>query len=274
MYQIVKKVDLAPDIKLIKIFAPDIANKAQAGQFVIVRLHERAERIPLTIADCDKKEGLITIVFKVVGRSTEELGSLGEGKCVRNLCGPLGCPSEINYYGRVVCIGGGVGIAAIFPIAKALKEARNEVLSVLGARSAQFIIFEDEMAKVSDELYIVTDDGSKGRKGTVVDMLSDIIQRGEDIDFVYTVGSVAMMAAVAKATKLFGIRTVASLNPIMVDGTGMCGACRVVINGQTKFACLDGPDFDAHKVDFQMLLNRQKMFEKEEEFAKRYSQRV
>jgi ferredoxin--NADP+ reductase len=267
MYQIIKKVDLAPSIKLMKITAPEVAKKARAGQFIILRMHDRAERIPLTVADYNREEGTITIVFQEVGKATEELGTLKEGECLLNFVGPLGLPSEIEQFGNVICVGGGVGIAPIHPIARSLKEAGNKVTSIIGARNAGLLFFEEEMKKVSDQLQIVTDDGTRGRKGFVTDALRDLLNAGEKVDFVFAVGPVPMMYAVSELTKKYQIKTMVSLNPIMVDGTGMCGACRVAVGGKTKFACVDGPDFDAQQVDFDLLLKRQKMFCREEKTA-------
>jgi ferredoxin--NADP+ reductase len=250
-----------------KVIAPDVARKAQAGQFIIVRMHERAERVPLTIADYDREAGTITIVFQEVGKATEELGALQAGESVLNFVGPLGCPSVIEHYGHVICVGGGVGIAPVHPVARAMRAGGNRVTSIIGARSKGLLFFEEEMRQVSDRLYVVTDDGSYGRKGFVTGQLQDLIDSGDKPDLVFAVGPVPMMKAVAELTKKYGIKTVVSLNPIMVDGTGMCGGCRVSVNGEAKFACVDGPDFDAHQVDFTLLLQRQKMYLKEEKLA-------
>ncbi len=265
MYRIVEKQDLTPTIKLMRVVAPAVAKKALAGQFIILRLHDRAERIPLTVADYDRDQGTITIVFQVVGKSTEELATVKVGESILNFVGPLGQASEIEHYGNVVCIGGGVGVAPIYPITRSLRQAGNRIASIIGARSADLLFFEEEMRSVSDEFYIVTDDGSKGRRGLVTDALGAILKSGEQIDLVFAIGPVPMMRAVADLTKTHGIRTVVSLNPVMVDGTGMCGGCRVSVGGTTKFACVDGPDFDAHQVDFDELLMRQRMYRKEEQ---------
>lgn len=271
MYQIVQKTNLAPSIKLMRVKAPEVAKKAEAGQFIILRLHEKGERIPLTITDYDREEGTITIVFQEVGKSTEELGSFEEGQSILNFVGPLGKPTGITSYGNVVCVGGGVGVAPIYPIARALHEAGNKVVSIIGARSRDLLFFENEMRSVSDKFYVATDDGSKGRKGFVTDILKEILDKmSEKINIVFAIGPVLMMRAVAELTRQHGIKTVVSLNPIMVDGTGMCGACRVEVGGTTKFACVDGPDFDACQVDFDLLMKRRKMFFKEEERAREY----
>lgn len=264
MYKILQKKELTPAIKLMTIAAPEIAQKAQAGQFIILRLHEHAERIPLTIADYDRDRGTITIVFQVVGKSTGELAALQENDSLMNFVGPLGQASEISNYGRVVCIGGGVGVAPIYPIARSLHQAGNKVISIVGARSEDLLFFQEEMNSVSESLHIVTDDGSNGQKGLVTDVLGELIKSGQPIDLVFAIGPVPMMRAVAKLTKEYGIKTIVSLNPIMVDGTGMCGGCRVSVAGTSKFACVDGPDFDAHQVDFDQLLMRQRMYLQEE----------
>ncbi len=265
MYRIIEKQDLTPMIKLFKVAAPAIAKKAEAGQFIILRLHNHAERIPLTIADYDRDEGTITIVFQIVGKSTEELATLKEGDSILNFVGPLGEPSEIDNYGTVVCIGGGVGVAPIYPITRALRQAGNRIISIIGARSDNLLFYESEMRSVSDEFQVLTDDGSKGRKGLVTDALEDILKSGSKIDLVFAVGPVVMMRAVAELTKKYGVKTIVSLNPVMVDGTGMCGGCRVSVGGVTKFACVDGPDFDAHQVDFDELQMRQRTYKKEEQ---------
>ncbi|MGD0152719.1 MAG: sulfide/dihydroorotate dehydrogenase-like FAD/NAD-binding protein [Thermacetogeniaceae bacterium] len=265
MYRIVEKQDLTPTIKLMRVVAPAVAKKALAGQFIILRLHDRAERIPLTVADYDRDQGTITIVFQVVGKSTEELATVKAGESILNFVGPLGQASEIEHYGHVVCIGGGVGVAPIYPITRSLRQAGNRITSIIGARSTDLLFFEEEMRSVSDEFHIVTDDGSKGQKGLVTDALGKILKSGEQVDLVFAIGPVPMMRAVANLTKTHGVRTIVSLNPVMVDGTGMCGGCRVSVGGATKFACVDGPDFDAHQVDFDELLMRQRMYRKEEQ---------
>ncbi len=267
MYKIVIKKELAPNIKLIKVLAPEIAEKAQPGQFVILRVDEKGERFPLTLVDWDKARGTITLIFLEVGVSTKKLGELEEGNTILDVVGPLGNPSEIKYYGTVCVVGGGVGTASTYPIARALKEAGNKVISIIGAKTAGLLILENEMAKISDELHISTDDGTKGQKGFVSDVLIKLIQEGYNLNLVYAIGPAVMMRAVAEVTRPHNIKTIASLNSIMVDGMGMCGACRVTIGGETKFACVDGPEFDAHKVDFGELIKRQMSFIMEEKTA-------
>lgn len=270
MYRIIERKDLSSTIKLMRIAAPEIAKKAQAGQFVILRIHDHGERIPMTIADFDRAQGTITIVFQVVGKSTEELATLKEGESILNFLGPLGQPSEIKKYGKAVCIGGGVGVAPIYPIARALHEAGNQVISIIGARNEKMLFYEEEMNSVSDHFHIVTDDDSRGKQGLVTDILCDLLESGEQIDLVFAIGPVPMMRAVAELTRGHGIKTFVSLNPIMVDGTGMCGGCRVSVGETSKFACVDGPDFDAHQVDFDQLLERQKMYCQEEQDSKEH----
>lgn len=267
MYEILEKRDLSADVKLFSVLAPKIAKKAQPGQFVMVRAHERGERIPLTIADFDREKGTVTIIFQELGKSTRELGALGKGDGVENFSGPLGCASEIEKYGTVVCIGGGVGIAPLYPIARALKNAGNEVISIIGARNRGALILENEMLLASSRLHVTTDDGSAGRKGFVSDVLKELIASGKKIDAVWAIGPVIMMKVVAEVTRPYRIKTTVSLNPIMVDGTGMCGGCRVTVGGQNKFACVDGPEFDGHAVDFDNLMIRNKRFTKQEKLA-------
>ncbi len=252
-------------VKLMKIKAPLIAKKAVAGQFIILRIDEKGERIPLTIADYDRKKGTITIIFMEVGKTTKQLGMLNVGDKLLNFAGPLGQPSEIEKYGTVVCIGGGVGIAPLYPVIRELKKAGNYIISILGARNEKLLMLEKEIEEFSDELYICTDDGSKGTKGFVSNVLQNLIDEGKKIDIVWAIGPVIMMKVVADLTKKYKIKTIVSLNPIMVDGTGMCGGCRVSIGGETKFACVDGPEFDGHLVDFDNLMLRNRRFICEEE---------
>ncbi|MCL0107527.1 sulfide/dihydroorotate dehydrogenase-like FAD/NAD-binding protein [Peptococcaceae bacterium] len=266
MYTIVKKEVLSEAVFLFDIKAPKIAAKAKAGQFFILRLNEKGERIPLTIADSDSKKGTITTIFQVVGRTTRDMSKLNEGDEILDVVGPLGEPSEIEKYGRVVCVGGGVGIAPIYPIARALKECGNEVIGIIGARSKEFLFWEDKMAKVSDRLIVCTDDGSYGQKGFVTQAIEQVAKE-EKIDCLWAIGPMPMMKAVANTTKPLGIKTIVSLNPIMLDGTGMCGACRVIIAGETRFACIDGPEFDAHKVDFDLAMKRLAYYREEERQA-------
>ena len=265
MYEILDKRVLSETVKLMKIKAPLVAKKAVAGQFIILRIDEKGERIPLTIADYDRKKGTITVIFMEVGKTTKKLGTLNVGDSLLNFAGPLGQPSEIEKYGTVVCIGGGVGIAPLYPIVRELKQAGNYIISILGARNEKLLMLEKEIDDFSDELHICTDDGSKGTKGFVSDILQKLIDGKKKIDIVWAIGPVIMMKVVANLTKKYDIKTIVSLNPIMVDGTGMCGGCRVSIGGETKFACVDGPEFDGHKVDFDNLMLRNRRFICEEE---------
>jgi len=260
MYQITEARFLAQDIKLFRIKAPKIAQKRKAGQFVIIRIEEHGERIPLTIADSDITEGTVTIIVQGVGKTTKQLNNMETGEFVMDIVGPLGMPSHIENFGTAVSIGGGVGTAIAYPTAVALKNAGNHVITINGARSKDLVILEDEMKAVSDEAYITTDDGSYGYHGFVTDMLQKIIDDGKKIDFVLAIGPIPMMKAVADVTRPHGIKTVVSLNPIMIDGTGMCGGCRVAVGGKVKFACVDGPEFDAHEVDFKNLTDRNRMY--------------
>jgi ferredoxin--NADP+ reductase len=259
MYEIIDKKGLSDTVKLMKVKAPLVAQKALPGQFIILRINEKGERIPLTIADSDPKDGTVTIIFLEVGKTTKQLGALNVGDFLENFAGPLGMPSEVKKYGTVVCVGGGVGIAPLYPIVKALKQAGNRVISILGAKTANLLLLENEIQKFSDEFYIATDDGSKGHKGFVSDVLQQIIDRHK-VDMVMAIGPIIMMKVVSNLTKKYDIKTLVSLNPIMVDGTGMCGGCRVSIDGKTKFACVDGPEFDGHKVDYENLMLRNRRF--------------
>jgi ferredoxin--NADP+ reductase len=263
MVKILNKKELAPGIKLFNFDAPLIVRKAKPGQFVVLRINETGERIPLTIADA-RKDGILVIVFQEVGKSTKLLGTLNVGDSVVDLIGPLGKPSEIEKYGTVVCIGGGVGTPEIFPVARALKQVGNKVISIIGARSKNLLIMEQEMKSVSDEFYITTDDGSFGEKGFVTNVLKQLMDKGQKIDCVFAVGPVIMMKAVSDMTKPHNIKTIVSLNPIMLDATGMCGVCRVEVGGETKFACVDGPEFDGHKVNFDLLVKRLRIYIKDE----------
>jgi len=267
MYEVLKKLELAPKIKLIKINAPEIAKKAKAGQFVILRIDEKGERIPLTLVEGEPKKGTITIIFQEVGVSTLKLGALGIGEVIVDVTGPLGNPSDIKNFGSVAVVCGGVGTAVAYPIAKALKEVGNKVISIIGARTKELLILEDEMEKISDELYISTDDGSKGHKGFVSDVLKMLIEKGYSFDLAYAIGPPLMMRATVNVTRSYSIKTIVSLNSIMVDGMGMCGACRVTVGGETKFACLDGPEFDGHIVDFDELIKRLRVYLSEEKQA-------
>ena len=267
VHTIMEKHELSQQVKQIKIFAPEIADKAKAGQFVILRTDEEGERIPLTLVSWDKSEGTITIIFQEVGLSTKKLGAFKKGEQIPNLIGPLGNPSNIKFYGIVAVVCGGVGTAAAYPIAKALKEAGNKVVSIIGARNKDLLILEEDMKKVSDEFYISTDDGSKGQKGFVSNVLKSLIDKKYEFNIVYAIGPPIMMKTISEVTKPYSIKTIVSLNPIMVDGMGMCGACRVTVGGQTKFACVDGPEFDAHQTNFEELIKRLKVYPSEEKQA-------
>jgi len=263
-FKVISIEELAPNIKRIVVHAPLIASKAQAGQFVILRVDEYGERFPLTLVDWKPAEGLITLIFQEVGVSTKKLGSLKAGDCIMDVIGPLGNPTEIKNYGTVAVIGGGVGTALIYPWIRALKSCGNRVITILGARTESLLLLEDDLRAVSDEIRISTDDGSKGIKGFTSDVLKNLISEGKRFDLVMAAGPVPMMRAVAEVTRPYKIKTIVSLNPIMVDGTGMCGACRVKVGGEIKFACVDGPEFDAHKVDFRQLMNRLRFYREEE----------
>ena len=260
MFKIIQAQFLAPGIKRFVIEAPRIARKQKPGQFVMLRIHEEGERIPVTIENSDSERGTINIVVQAAGKSTHLLNSLNTCDTILDVVGPLGKPSEIANYGTVVVVGGGVGTAMAYPTAAALKRAGNRVLSIVGARNRELVILEPEMRDVSDALMITTDDGSYGDKGFVTDKLRQLIQNGTRIDLVIAVGPIVMMRAVAEMTRKENIHTVVSLNPIMIDGTGMCGGCRVLIDGKSEFACVDGPEFDAHRVNFDILLQRNAMY--------------
>ena len=268
MYRIVRKEMLAEDTQIMDILAPEVAAKARPGNFVMLRISEKGEKIPMSVADYDRKKGTITIVFKMVGKSTCDLAKLGKGDEILNFVGPLGNPTEIEKFGTVVLVGGGVGIPPLYPMGRELKARGNRVISIIGARCEDLLIFEKEMKSVSDEFHMMTDDGSCGKKGFVTDALKELMEKGTKIDRVITVGPLVMMKFVAATTKPHKIKTIASLNPIMVDGTGMCGCCRVTIGKETKFVCVDGPEFDAHLVDFDNIMLRGKRFLKEEDISK------
>jgi ferredoxin--NADP+ reductase len=267
MAKILKKEILAPNIKKFVVLVPEVAKKALPGQFVILRVCEEGERIPLTIADFDRQEGTITIVFQEVGKTTFHLGMLNEGDEILDFVGPLGKPSAIEKFGTVCCIGGGVGTPEIYPVARALKEVGNYIISIIGARSKNLVIMEKEMKAVSNELYVTTDDGSYGMKGLVTDALKKLLQENKKIDRVIAVGPVIMMKAVSELTKDYNIKTIVSLNAMMLDGTGMCGICRVEIGGETKFACVDGPEFDGHLVNYDLLMARLRTYLEEEKIS-------
>jgi ferredoxin--NADP+ reductase len=275
MNKITSKEELAPQIKRFGIYAQKIAKTAVPGQFIILRIDERGERIPLTIHNKAPEDGIISIVFQEVGKTTKQLGTLEVGDYILDLVGPLGTPMEIHSGIRVACIGGGVGVAPIFPKAQALKEAGNEIVSIIGSRTKNLLILEKEMRDVSDELYICTDDGSYGYHGFVTDVLRRLLEKGgERFDLVVAVGPLPMMKAVVECTKPYKIKTLVSLNSIMVDGTGMCGSCRVSYRGEIKFTCVDGPTFDGALIDFDELILRQNRFNKEEKISlERYIER-
>jgi ferredoxin--NADP+ reductase len=265
MNRIIKKEVLGEKIKQIEVEASLIANKALPGQFIVLRVDEKGERIPLTIAGKNSEKGTITLIFQEVGTTTVKLGQLKEGESILNLVGPLGNPVEIEKYGTVCIVVGGVGAAFVYWMAKAFKEKGNKIITIMGARDKELLILEDQMRAISDGLLITTDDGSKGIKGFTTEVLEKIIGEGKIIDYVLTAGPIVMMKRVSEITKPHNIKTVASLNPIMIDGTGMCGGCRVTIGGEVKFACVDGPDFDAHDVDFDELLKRTSLYKPHED---------
>lgn len=269
MFKILEKQVFSPIIKQLTVEAPRVAQKCQPGQFVIIRIHEEGERIPLTIADFDREKGTITIVFQEVGKTTMQLGTMDEGDYIRDFVGPLGEPSHIENFGTVICVGGGVGIAPVHPIARALKEAGNHVIGIIGSRSGDLLFWEDKMRDACSELHVTTDDGSYVRQGFVTDVLQEIVEeRGkENIALVLAIGPQPMMKATCGTTKEYGLKTIVSLNAVMVDGTGMCGCCRVSVGGETKFVCVDGPEFDGHKVDWAQLARRAVIFKPEEQRA-------
>ena len=267
MYKILERETLVPGIHLFKMAAPAVAQKARAGQFVVVRIDDKGERIPLTIADWDKDKGTVTIVFMEVGATTARLALLKKGDSIADFVGPLGVPAEIENYGTVVCVAGGVGAAPVAPVARALKKAGNRIITILGARSKDLLFWEDVLKGFSDKMIVTTDDGSYGRKGVVTEPLKEILESGERIDRVVAIGPVVMMKFCSLTTAPSGVKTIVSLNPIMVDGTGMCGCCRVSVAGETKFACVDGPDFDGHQVDWDLLAARQRIYLDEEKCA-------
>jgi ferredoxin/flavodoxin---NADP+ reductase len=267
MFDVLEKKELAPRIKMLKISAPEISRKANPGQFVIIRLDKTGERFPLTLADWNANDGTITLVFLEIGVSTMKLGALEVGDKIKDVSGPLGNASEIQQYGSVAVICGGVGSAASFPIARALKEAGNRVVSILGARTENLLVLENKLRQYSDELYVSTDDGSKGTKGYVSDVLKTLIEKGQHFDLAYAIGPPLMMRATVNVAKNYDLKTIVSLDPIMVDGCGMCGACRVTVGGETKFSCLDGPEFDGSIVNFDELIKRLRTHRSQEEQA-------
>jgi len=273
--EIIELRKLTPQINLLKLSVPLITQKAKAGQFVVLRINEEGERIPMSITDLDSKTGILTIIFQEVGKSTAHLATFKKGDRLEDVVGPLGIPTHIENFGTCVCVGGGIGIAPIHFVTKSLKQAGSKVISIIGARSKNLLILEEEMRKLSDQLLISTDDGSYGHHGFVTDLLTKLLSEKTKVDFIMAIGPVVMMKAVCKVTAPWGIKTLVSLNPVMVDGTGMCGACRVTVGGKTKFACVDGPDFDGHLVDFDELLKRQAMYVKQEKIAmERFTQKI
>jgi NAD(P)H-flavin reductase len=259
-----KRLIRKPDVYYYKIAAPLISRKAQPGQFVIIRLHERGERIPLSLADINSAEGTISLIVMAVGKTTSEMSGYKEGDEILDLCGPLGMPTHIERVGNVILVGGGFGVAPLYPIARAFKAAGNTVTVIMGARSKDLLIYEQAMQGVCDKVLVTTDDGSKGIKGVVTTALKQELETGS-AGLVMAVGPAIMMRFVCEATKPFNVKTIVSLNPIMIDGTGMCGGCRVSVGGETKFACTDGPEFDGHLVDWDLLMNRQKAYKTEEQ---------
>lgn len=275
MFTIRKKECLSSGIYRYEIKAPRLARKTQPGQFVILRTDERGERIPLTVADFDQDKGSITLIFQVVGASTELLARMEEGDALLDLVGPLGQPSHIAAgIGTVVCVGGGIGIAPVYPIARGMEGVGNRVISILGAKSRDILIMEEEMRAVSAEVLVTTNDGSYGIEGFVTTALTQFFERGERIDLIYAIGPVVMMKNVVETARPWGVKTIVSLNPVMVDGTGMCGGCRVEVGGKTKFACVDGPEFDGAVVDFAQLSARQGMYREMEAAARAHVCRI
>lgn len=264
MYKILKKKTLAPQVKLMEIDAPLIARKAEPGQFIMFRIDDAGERVPLTIADHDREKGTVTIIYQEVGKSTQQLGEMSEGECILDFVGPLGVPSHLEGLKKVAVIGGGLGCAIAYPQAKKLKALGTEVDVIMGYRSKENIILEEEMDSAANRLFVATDDGSNGTKGFVTDVFQRLLAEGNKYDLVIAIGPLMMMRAVCKLTKEAGIKTVISMNSIMIDGTGMCGCCRLTVAGKTKFACVDGPDFLGHEVDFDEAIARQDMYRQEE----------
>lgn len=268
MYKIREKEKLAPTIKKLKISAPLIARHTEAGNFIILRVNEEGERIPLTVAGFNREKGIISIIFQEVGYTTKLLGRLDKGDKIKDIVGPLGKHIERKRYQKVILIGGGSGTAMLYPEVKCFSESSSELITITGARTKELIILENELKSYSDNLYITTDDGSYGHKGYVTDILKKILKEDKNIDLVIAIGPVPMMKAVSEITKKYEIKTIVSLNSIMIDGIGMCGACRVNVGGETKFTCVDGPSFDGHQVDFDELVNRLQFYQKEEELLK------
>lgn len=274
MFRIISKEELAKDVTKITVEAPLVAGKARAGQFIVVIIDEKGERIPLTLADWDSAKGTISLIFQKIGYTTKKLGSLAVGSSIAHILGPLGHATQTEKIGTVVCIGGGVGIAEIYPVSRAFKQAGNRVIGIIGARSKELLILENQMRQICDELFITTDDGSCGRRGLVTDALKELFEVIEKSthtkypDLVYCIGPVVMMQAVAEFTRGYNVKTIVSLNPIMVDATGMCGSCRCTVAGKSVFGCVDGPEFDAHQVGFDELAKRLKLFKEQEDAIK------
>ncbi len=264
MFQIIRKEVLNPSVTLLEVEAPHIARKAEPGQFIILRVDETGERVPFTIADFDRQKGTVTIIFQIVGYTTEKLNRLNQGDSIPDLVGPLGRASELEGFSRVAVIGGGLGTAIAYPQAKKLSALGTEVTMIHGFRNREMIILEAECQAVSRKVYTMTDDGSNGNPGFVTVKLQELLEGGAEFDLVIAIGPLPMMKAVAETTRPYGIKTVVSMNPVMIDGTGMCGGCRITVGGETKFACVDGPDFDGHLVDFDRAMQRSKMFRREE----------
>ncbi len=267
MYKINRKISLNPTVTLMDIYAPLVAKKAEPGQFVILRVDDEGERIPLTIADFDREKGTVTIIFQIVGATTKKLGEKNEGEYISDFVGPLGKATETEGLKKVAVVGGGVGCAIAYPIAKKLYAQGTEVHSIIGARTKDLLILEDEFRAVSDKLFVMTDDGSYGEKGVVTNALKRLLDSGEKYDEVIVIGPMIMMKFVCILTKEYGVKTTVSMNPIMIDGTGMCGGCRVTVGGKVKFACVDGPDFDGHLVDFDEAMDRASMYKPFEKHA-------
>jgi len=268
MYKILKKQALNPTVTLMVVDAPSVARKAEAGQFIILRVSEKGERIPLTIADYDREKGTVTIIFQIVGGTTQKLNAMEEGDSLADFVGPLGVATHVEGLRRVAIVGGGVGCAIAYPIAKKLHGQGTYVDSIIGFRTKDLVILEDEFRSVSDHTYLCTDDGSYGKKALVTEQLRELLDAGEKYDQVIAIGPLIMMKFVSQVTKEYGVKTVVSMNPIMVDGTGMCGGCRVTVGGEMKFACVDGPDFDGHQVDFDEIIQRSAMYREFEQHAR------
>lgn len=268
MYEIVAKEALADVITKMTVSAPPIAKKIKPGQFIILRTCEEGERVPLTVFSADPEAGTITIIFQKVGKTTLHLDTLNVGDSLCSLTGPLGKPTHVENFGTVISVSGGVGTAIGYPVTKAMKDGGNFVISILGARNESLLLLEDDLKSVSDEFYVCTDDGSKGLKGFVSDQLKTIIDSGRKVDLVIAIGPLPMMKALSDLTKPYGIKTIVSLDSIMIDGTGMCGGCRVTVGGQTKFTCMDGPEFDAHQVDWNIMRDRKRIYVDEEKISK------